>query len=166
METERFPNFRMIDVPVIDEMRGIPTDEDDVVDDRKNFLDTTKPILVRIENGIPYDVELDPKLLLRKKETPKEKAIKLLGGHCQWPGCGIDDLDMLKIDYKYNDGFGILGTPISQVLHASKSGVMPNQRFQALCENHKNKKLKENIRRRSIGLDAITCVENGSVAVV
>lgn len=121
--------------------------------------------MVRVENGKVYDVKSDPKLLQMKKESVLEKALKLLGGCCQWPGCVVDDLDMLKIDYKYNDGSGLRGSNAGQVLRSKRTGFDPTKRFQALCENHKNKKLIENKRRRSIGLDVITCVENGSVSV-
>ena len=165
MQTDDYPNFRTLDVPIVNDMQGVYDEMDDVIDDTKNFLDTTKPILVRVENGKVYDVKSDPKLLLTKKESVLEKALKLLGGCCRWPGCGIDDLDMLKIDYKYNDGSGLRGSNASQVLRSKRTGFDPTKRFQALCENHKNKKLIENKRRRGFGLDVITCVENGSVSV-
>ncbi len=166
MDTENYPNYRTLDVPIVNDLAGVYDEMDDVIDDTKNFLDTTKPILVRIEDGIPYDVKSDSKLLLPTKESLQEKALKLLGGSCQWPGCEINDLDMLKIDYKYNDNLGLRGSTASQVLRAKRTGFDPRNRFQALCKNHKNKKFMENKRRRTIGLDVITCVENGSVSVV
>lgn len=166
MGKDDFPNFRTLDVPIVNDMKGVYDEMDDVIEDTKNYLDTTIPILVRVENGKVYDVKSDPKSLLKKKESVLEKALKLLGGCCQWPGCVIDDLDMMKIDHKYNDGSGLKGSIASKVLLFKRTGFDPTKRFQALCENHKNKKLIENKRRRSIGLDVITCVENGSVSVV
>ena len=166
METTDFVNFRTLDVPIVNDLSGIHDESDDVIDDMKNFMDTTKLILVQIKNGKIYDVDSDLKSLLKQKETPSEQAIKTLGGCCQWPNCGISDLDMLKIDSKYNDSKYVKGSPSHQILRSYKSGFDPKKRYHVLCKNHKNKKNEENKRRRVIGLDAITCVENGSVAVI
>jgi hypothetical protein len=67
---------------------------------------------------------------------------------CCWPGCSIDDVDMLSLDHINNDGAAhrrktnTSGTHFYRQLRAAK---FPSG-FQTLCHNHQWK--KELMRRR------------------
>lgn len=61
---------------------------------------------------------------------------------CAWPGCEVDDLDMLTLDHIENDGKldrvkGLFGANLQKYL--VKSGFPPG--FQTLCANHNLKKM-------------------------
>lgn len=84
----------------------------------------------------------------------KEKLVAGYGGKCMWPGCDIDDIDVLTLDHVNNDGskerkahhkarrniygswVGFGGDAIYRV--AIKEGFPA--RYQILCANHQMKK--------------------------
>ena len=84
-------------------------------------------MLVQIKNREIHDVKSDLKSLLKQNETPSDQAIKTLGGCCQWPNCNVKDLDMLKIDNKYNDVKYMKGSAAQQILRSEKSGFDPKK---------------------------------------
>lgn len=59
---------------------------------------------------------------------------------CSWPGCQVDDIDMLSLDHKNNDGYAhrrVLTRSIYSVI--VRSGEFPDL-YQTLCMNHQWKK--------------------------
>jgi len=69
--------------------------------------------------------------------TDRIRLIEALGGRCVWPGCGIDDVEMLQLDHINSDGATKRGVPFAYYLrHLDYTKTV----LQVLCANHNWKK--------------------------
>jgi hypothetical protein len=70
---------------------------------------------------------------------------------CSWPGCSVDDIDVLTLDHINNDGCKDRKNrpgPIQVYRHCRNAGYPEG--YQTLCSNHNLK--KEVLRRRELRL--------------
>lgn len=93
----------------------------------------------------------------RNKEV-KEIVISHYGvngvAQCCYPGCQINDIDMLTIDHIHNDGSEhrkeLSNKSGSNLYRWIVKNGFPNDRFQTLCFNHQIKKAIETARSRRL----------------
>jgi hypothetical protein len=80
-----------------------------------------------------YRVELKIEVLTRYGPNGQLK--------CSWPGCQVDDVDMLSLDHVANDGAQERheGFRASTLYHRVRSKNFP-EGYQTLCWNHQWKK--------------------------
>ncbi len=100
----------------------------------------------------------------RRKFVALSHYSKTENPSCCWPGCTVDDLDMLTLDHIANDGYKRKGCSGSTLYAWVIAHKFP-EGLQTLCWNHQWKKRHLHLRCNSLSTQETNCVRAAEMTV-